>query len=51
MTTPEASNEIEVVNDLERAEKLVQKAIEVRGVKVRVAEVPMARGSALRRSC
>ena len=34
-------NEIEGADDLERAEKLVQKAIEVRGVKVRVAEVPV----------
>ena len=34
-------NEIEGVDDLERAEKLVQKAIEVRGVKVRIAEVPV----------
>jgi acetyl-CoA synthase len=41
-------NEIEGANDLERAEKLVQKAIEVRGVKVRVTEVPIpvAYGSA-----
>ena len=34
-------NEIDGATDLERAEKLVQKAIEVRGVKVRVAEVPV----------
>ena len=34
-------NEIGGKDDLERAEKLVQKAIEVRGVKVRVAEVPV----------
>ena len=34
-------NEIDGKNDLERAEKLVQKAIEVRGVKVRIAEVPV----------
>ena len=34
-------NEIEGVDDLERAEKLVQKAIEVRGVKVRISEVPV----------
>ena len=34
-------NEIEGADDLERAEKLVKKAIEVRGVKVRVAEVPV----------
>jgi CO dehydrogenase/acetyl-CoA synthase beta subunit len=34
-------NEIAGKDDLERAEKLVQKAIEVRGVKVRVAEVPV----------
>ncbi len=41
-------NEIEGKDDLERAEKLVQKAIEVRGVKVRVTEVPIpvAYGSA-----
>ncbi|MBW7884724.1 MAG: CO dehydrogenase/CO-methylating acetyl-CoA synthase complex subunit beta [Caldilineaceae bacterium] len=34
-------NAIEGANDMERAEKLVQKAIEVRGVKVRIAEVPV----------
>ena len=34
-------NEIEGKDDLERAERLVQKAIEVRGVKVRIAEVPV----------
>ncbi|MBI3960332.1 MAG: CO dehydrogenase/CO-methylating acetyl-CoA synthase complex subunit beta, partial [Chloroflexi bacterium] len=34
-------NEIAGADDLERAEKLVQKAIEVRGVKVRIAEVPV----------
>ncbi len=34
-------NEIEGADDLERAEKIVQKAIEVRGVKVRIAEVPV----------
>jgi acetyl-CoA synthase len=34
-------NEIDGADDLERAEKLVKKAIEVRGVKVRVAEVPV----------
>lgn len=41
-------NEIEGEDDLERAEKLVQKCIEVRGVKVRVTEVPVpvAYGSA-----
>src|SRR5512142_1996073 len=33
--------EIEAANDLERAEKLVQKCIEVRGVKVKVTEVPV----------
>jgi len=41
-------NEIEGQDDLERAEKLVQKAIEVRGVKIKIAEVPVpvAYGSA-----
>jgi acetyl-CoA synthase len=41
-------NEIEAVDDLERAEKLVQKAIEVRGVKIKITEVPIpvAYGSA-----
>lgn len=41
-------NQIEGKDDLERAEKLVQKGIEVRGVKVRIAEVPVpvAYGSA-----
>lgn len=34
-------NEIEGADDLERAERLVQKCIEVRGVKVKVAEVPV----------
>ncbi len=34
-------NEIQGVDDLERAERLVQKAIEVRGVKVRISEVPV----------
>jgi acetyl-CoA synthase len=34
-------NEIPGENDLERAERLVQKAIEVRGVKVQVADVPV----------
>lgn len=34
-------NEIEAKDDLERAEKLVQKAIEVRGVKIKMAEVPV----------
>ncbi|HKZ55794.1 MAG TPA: acetyl-CoA decarbonylase/synthase complex subunit alpha/beta [Anaerolineales bacterium] len=34
-------NEIEGVDDLERAEKLVQKCIETRGVKVKVTEVPV----------
>ncbi len=34
-------NEIEGKDDLERAEKLVQRAIDVRGVKVRVSEVPV----------
>jgi acetyl-CoA synthase len=34
-------NEIEAQDDLERAEKLVQKAIEVRGVKIKIAEVPV----------
>jgi acetyl-CoA synthase len=34
-------NEIEGADDLERAEKLVQKCIEVRGVKVKVANVPV----------
>ena len=33
-------NEIEGKDDLERAEKLVQKCIEVRGVKVKLTEVP-----------
>jgi acetyl-CoA synthase len=41
-------NEIEAADDKERAAKLVQKAIEVRGVKVRITEVPVpvAYGSA-----
>jgi acetyl-CoA synthase len=34
-------NEIEGADDLERAEKLVQKCIEVRGVKVKLANVPV----------
>jgi acetyl-CoA synthase len=34
-------NEIEGQDDLERAEKMVQKAIEVRGVKIKLAEVPV----------
>jgi acetyl-CoA synthase len=34
-------NEIEGKDDLERAEKLVQKCIEIRGVKVQVTEVPV----------
>lgn len=34
-------NEIDGKNDLERAERLVQKCIEVRGVKVKVANVPV----------
>ncbi len=34
-------DEIEGANDLERAERLVQKCIEVRGVKVKVADVPV----------
>ncbi len=41
-------DEIEAENDTERAAKLVQRAIEVRGVKIRVTEVPVpvAYGSA-----
>ncbi|RME82304.1 MAG: CO dehydrogenase/CO-methylating acetyl-CoA synthase complex subunit beta, partial [Caldilineae bacterium] len=34
-------NEIEGKDDLEKAERLVQKCIEVRGVKIKVAEVPV----------
>jgi acetyl-CoA synthase len=34
-------NEIEGADDLERAERMVQKCIEVRGVKVQVADVPV----------
>lgn len=34
-------NEIDGKDDLERAERLVQKCIEVRGVKVKVADVPV----------
>jgi acetyl-CoA synthase len=34
-------NEIEGADDLERAELLVQKCIEVRGVKVKIADVPV----------
>ncbi|UCD98634.1 MAG: CO dehydrogenase/CO-methylating acetyl-CoA synthase complex subunit beta [Chloroflexota bacterium] len=34
-------NEIEAKDDLERAERLVQKCIEIRGVKVKVADVPV----------
>jgi acetyl-CoA synthase len=33
--------EIEGADDLERAERLVQKCIEIRGVKIKVAEVPV----------
>jgi len=41
-------NEIEAENDTERAAKLVQRAIEVRGVKIKITEVPVpvAYGSA-----
>jgi acetyl-CoA synthase len=34
-------NEIEGQDDLERAEKLVQKCVEVRGVKIKLTEVPI----------
>ena len=34
-------NQIEGADDLERAERLVQKCIEIRGVKVQVADVPV----------
>jgi acetyl-CoA synthase len=34
-------NEIDGADDLERAERLVQKCIEVRGVKIKLAEVPV----------
>jgi acetyl-CoA synthase len=34
-------NEIEAENDTERAAKMVQRAIEVRGVKVKITEVPI----------
>ncbi len=34
-------NEIDGKDDLERAEKMVQKAIEVRGVKIKMTEVPI----------
>jgi len=34
-------NEIEGKDDLERAEKLVQKCVEVRGVKIKLTEVPV----------
>ena len=34
-------NEIEGANDLERAERLVQKCVEVRGVKIKLTEVPV----------
>lgn len=34
-------DEIEAKDDLERAEKIVQKAIEVRGVKIKMTEVPI----------
>jgi acetyl-CoA synthase len=34
-------NEIEGADDLERAERLVQKCIEIRGVKVQIADVPV----------
>jgi len=33
--------EIEAKDDLERAEKLVQKAIEIRGVKIKITDVPV----------
>src|SRR5512136_2712064 len=41
-------NEIEGKDDLERAERLVQKCIEVRGVKIKIAKIPIpvAYGSA-----
>jgi acetyl-CoA synthase len=34
-------NEIEAENDTERAAKLVQRAIEVRGVKIKITEIPV----------
>ncbi|GAF99997.1 unnamed protein product, partial [marine sediment metagenome] len=34
-------NEIEAKDDLERAERIVQKCIEIRGVKVKIADVPV----------
>ncbi|MCP4362157.1 MAG: CO dehydrogenase/CO-methylating acetyl-CoA synthase complex subunit beta [Chloroflexi bacterium] len=34
-------NEIEGADDLERAERLVQKCIEIRGVKIKMADVPV----------
>jgi acetyl-CoA synthase len=34
-------NEIEGADDLERAERLVQKCIEIRGVKIQITEVPV----------
>ncbi|MCB8967847.1 MAG: CO dehydrogenase/CO-methylating acetyl-CoA synthase complex subunit beta [Ardenticatenaceae bacterium] len=34
-------NEIDGTDDLERAERLVQKCIEIRGVKIKLAEVPV----------
>ncbi len=34
-------NEIDAKDDLERAERIVQKCIEIRGVKVKVADVPV----------
>jgi acetyl-CoA synthase len=34
-------NEIDAKDDLERAERMVQKCIEIRGVKVKVADVPV----------
>ncbi|MEN8097600.1 MAG: CO dehydrogenase/CO-methylating acetyl-CoA synthase complex subunit beta, partial [Chloroflexota bacterium] len=34
-------NEIQAADDLERAKRMVQKAIEVRGVKIQVTEVPV----------
>ena len=34
-------NEIEANDDLERAERMVQKCIEIRGVKVKIADVPV----------
>ncbi len=34
-------NEIRAADDMERAEKMVQKCIEVRGVKIKIADVPV----------